>query len=112
MNAAIINDINYCKLFVPQQFLKTNLAASAPVALAASQTYFRYALLLGCKALDGTNNVGIVQIGASATASQQPIIINPGDTYVLPAPHGAKFDFQNWYLDTLNDADGVVAIYF
>lgn len=112
MNAAIINDINYCKLATPLELLKTTTVAASPVAIASTQTFFRFALLMGCKALDGTLNTGVVKVGASATASQQPITINPGDTYVLQAPVGAKFDFQSWYLAVASDNDGVVAIYF
>lgn len=111
MNAAIINDINYCKLTTALQFVQTNTAAGVPVALTANPTHFRKATVLGKKALDGTVNVGNVNIGPSATASQQPYVIAPGDEVELAAPLGAKWNFADWFLDTLNDGDGVVVIY-
>jgi hypothetical protein len=95
----------------PTQFLKTSTAAAAPVALTAVETLFRKATVMAKKSLDGTVNVGDVRIGASATASQQPYLMAPGDEIVLQPAFGQNWNFQDWYLDVDTNADGVVVIF-
>lgn len=112
--ATISNSLTGCVEATPAQFLKPSSTPGTPVKLTAAQTYFRKATIKAVKTLDGlsaTANAGDVVIGASATASQQPITLAPGDEYTIEAPVGAKYDFRNWYLDVANSGDGVVVIY-
>ncbi len=109
---AIASDINCCVPATPQQFLVTQADhTAAPKALASTRTYFRRATILACKALDGTNNTGDVQLGPSASASEQPFLLAPGDQVSLEAPTGAKWDFEDWYFTVASDGDGLVVIY-
>lgn len=109
--STLSNNIANCVAFVPLQLVKTANAGAA-VALANAVTYFRWCLLIAQKDMAGTANVGNVNIGFAGAANQQPILLAPGDQYVLPIPVGAKCDFQNVWLKTANNGDGVVAIYF
>lgn len=113
-STAIANNISSCIASTPSQILKTNGTPGTPVALTAAQTYFRKAIIIAQKTLDGlagAANTGNVAIGASGTAAQQPILLTPGDSYVIDAPIGGKYDFRNFYLDVANAGDGVVVIY-
>jgi hypothetical protein len=112
MNAAIINDINYCKLLRPQQFLVVGLTSDGVFPLIGVQKEFRYALVLGVKDLAGTANTGNVHLGLTNNSNEQPITIAPNDTYVLPMPPGAKGDFRDWYAVLDSDGDSLVIIYF
>jgi len=108
MNAAIINDIAYCKRGAPAQFVVNANVTDGPKQFSATQKEFRYAIVTALKTLAGGANTGAVKIGASANASEQPISLNPGDAYVLPWAAGAKFDFRDWYFAVANDGDGLV----
>ncbi len=111
VSTALANNIATNVAFVPLQFIKTaNIGAA--VKLTAAATYFRWCLLIAQKDMDGDANAGNVNIGFAGGASQQPIVLAPGDQYVLPLPTGAKVDFQNVWLKVANNGDGVVAIYF
>jgi len=95
----------------PALFVKTNNNPGTPVSLTAATAKFQKATILGKKALAGTNNANPVKIGPSASAGQQPYVIEPGGEIVLEAPFGKKWDFINWYLDPQTAGDGVVVIY-
>ena len=107
----LANDIANCVAATPLQFAKPSSTPGTPVALTATQTFFRRATILAKKSLAGAANTGDVRIGPSATASQQPYVLAAGDEIVLEAPLGAKWNFQSWYLDVDNSGDGVVIIY-
>ena len=94
------------------QALITSLAAANPVPLASQVTNYRKLTLVGCKGLNGPTlspNAGPVYIGNSATAGQQPFIINPGDERNFDAAVGKMEDLQRWFLVVGNNGDGVVA---
>ena len=57
-------------------------------------------------------NTGNVRIGPDNSANAQPIVLTPGDEYVLEGPNGTKQDFDEWFLDADTSGDGVVIIYF
>lgn len=100
-----------CADAVPSQFLKTSTAAAAPVALASAATKFRWALVLGRKTESGTPNEGSVWIGASSSASKQPIEIVSGGAWIFPVPSGERWSFGDWFLKVENDGDGVVILH-
>ncbi len=108
---AIASDINCCVPCTPSQFVVTTTVVAGPTQIATDRTYFRRATILGMKALAGTNNAGNANLGPSATASQQPYLIAPGDVVILEAPTGAKWNFQDWYFTVTSDNDGLVVIY-
>lgn len=110
MNTAIINDINYCKLTSPIQFAVNTNIATGPTPLSATQRYFRYVVITAVKDESSAANTGAVKLGASATASKQPITLNQGDSYVIQAPVGSKYDFRDFYFTVANDGDGLVVI--
>jgi len=107
---SIAGPIANCTEVVPTQITKTVAAIATPEALAANDTLFRRATLLGKKAAR-TNNAGIVYLGIGATNDTQALEINPGETVTIEAPVGCKYDLNDWYLDVLNAGDGVVVIY-
>lgn len=94
----------------PTQNIKTASATGTPEALAAAGTVFRTATLIGIKAAR-TNNVGVVYLGIGATNDTQVYKISPGETVKLTAPPGEKYDLNDWYLDVLNNGDGLGIIY-
>lgn len=99
MNAAIINDINYCKYVKPQTLLIENISASPGVAvqLSATPVYFRKAVLRGAADVSGTANADTVMIGTSQDDDEQPYPIPPNGERILEAPTGAKWDLRDWY---------------
>lgn len=108
---AIASDIKCCVPATPAQFVKTVAAAGTPEALTASRTYFRQAIFKAVKALAGTANTGDVKLGFASPVNEQPIVLTPGDTYVLQPTPGEKWDFATLYLDAATNGDGVVVIY-
>lgn len=108
---AIANGVDYCIPCTPVQILKTIAAAATAEKLSATQKYFRQAILVAKKDLAGTDNTGAVYLGRSSAANEQPIVIQPGGSYVLEPPNGAKFDLSDWYLDADTNDDGVVILY-
>jgi hypothetical protein len=111
MSQALANGINYCIPCRPLQFAATTTIAAGPTPITAAQTYFRKATILAKKAVAGTANSGNIQLGPSATASEQPYTLAPDDEITLEPPLGAKWDFTDWYITVANDNDGVVVIY-
>lgn len=106
----ISNDIANCVAVIPLQFAKVGNVAN-PVPLANAALYFRWALVIAQRDLAGAANTNNIKLGVGAAANQQPIVLAPGDQYVLPIPTGAKADFQNWHLAIADVGDGVVVIY-
>jgi hypothetical protein len=95
----------------PTQFAKTVASAGTPESLTAGASNFRKALLYAYKTVARGANTGNVRIGVGPAASSQIIQLSPGDEYIIEAPTGAKFDFQDWYIDADNNGDGVVVLY-
>lgn len=108
----IANDIDVCLPATPTQVLVTATILQSPKQLTATaRTYFRSARILAVKALAGTNNASPVNLGFSATASQQPKVLAAGTEWLLEAPLGEKWDLSTLYLTVAADNDGVVVIY-
>lgn len=96
------------------QALITSTAAANPVPLANQCTNYRKLTLIACKGLGGPTaspNTGVVSIGNSAAANEQPILLNPGDERNFDAPPHRMDDLQQWFLKVATDGDGVVAVY-
>lgn len=112
---AIANKLNCCVPSTPAQLLKTSTTAGTPVAVAATRTYFRQAIFIGRKTLDGQDasgdNTSDVVLGFSSANDEQPIVVQPGATYVLACANGEKWDFSELYLDITTSGDGVAIIY-
>lgn len=111
MNVAIANNIHNCVLCTPGQFVITTTGVAGITPLTTAATHFRKAILMAKKDLTGTDNADIVALGPSAEANEQPIVLQPGDSYVLEAPLGAKWDFRDWNFLVAADNDGLVVIY-
>lgn len=94
----------------PTQIFPTTAAAGTPEALAADNTFFRTATLIGLKAAR-IANVGNVYLGIGATNDTQPILISPNEIINLLAPPGEKYDLNDFYLDVLNAGDGLAIMY-
>lgn len=94
----------------PTQVTKTVAAVGTPEALAADNTTFRRATVIGKKAAR-TNNTGIVYLGIGSTNDSQALEISPNETITIEAAPGEKMDLNDFYLDVLNAGDGVIIIY-
>ena len=95
------------------QFLKTTTTAAGPTALRSGTTTTRKFTLIACKGLDGPTaspNTGTVQIGMSATASEQPFELAPGDERTFENVNGA-YDLSKIYLTVATNDDGLVVIF-
>jgi hypothetical protein len=95
---------------IPGQFTKTVSDADVPEALCSSETYFRWAVVMGKKAAR-SNNSDRVYLGTTSGNNEQPYEIKSGETITINAPPGQKMDFQNWYVDVQTAGDGVIVIY-
>ena len=95
---------------VPVQITKTVAAAATPEALAADGTFFRSATIIASKAAR-VLNTGLVYLGIGATNDASALELSPGDVYTITAPLGQQYDLNDWYLDVVTAADGVVVIY-
>lgn len=112
---ALVSNLNCCQPGTPLQLLKTSTTAGTPVALVATRTYFRQAVFIGRKTLDGRDAVGdntsAVVLGFDSAAAKQPIVIQSGQTYVLAATNGEKWNLAELYLDVTTSGDGVAFYY-
>ena len=96
------------------QFAKTTTVAAGPTALVGKCTNYRTLKLIACKTLAGPTaspNTGVVKVGASPNANEQPLEMNPGDERSFDAAAGKQEDMTKWYFTVANDGDGVVAVY-
>jgi len=97
------------------QILVTATTATSPKQVSSVMKQFRNALVIAQKSLDGAaagkTNTGIVYLGQSATADEQPIAMSPGDERVFAAPAGAMWDLSQWYMAVASNGDGLVIIY-
>jgi len=109
---ALANDINYAVHTPAQQALAT-ANATTPTAFPSAGTdkYFRKAIIIAVKDLAGTVDTTDVKIGTSIAASSQPLVITKGTSYILEAPTGSKFRFDQWFFVTGTTGDGIVVIY-
>lgn len=111
---AIASNLNACVPSTPLQITQTSTTPGTPVAISATRLYFRQAIILGRKTLDGLgldDNADPVVVGFDSAAGKQPIAISPGATYVLQPTPGEKWDFADLYLDVTTSGDGVAIIY-
>lgn len=93
------------------QFLKTTTVADGPTQLSAVPLNYHNASIIAQKGLDGTANAGTVKLGYSASASEQPLELEPGDERTFRAPAHGRGDLSQLYLTVANDDDGVVVVY-
>ncbi len=96
------------------QFLITSTAAAAPVQLSSVVKNFRHATMIACKSINGPSasaNAGLVQIGLSAVAGEQPIEFQPGDERSFSTASSQMLDLSQYYLKVANDGDGLVILY-
>lgn len=96
------------------QFLKTTTTAAGPTALSSTLLTCRKFTLIACKGLGGPTaspNTGTVYIGQSATASEQPLEMSPGDERSFGDATGPVMDLSKFYLTVGTNGDGVVVIY-
>jgi hypothetical protein len=84
-------------------------ASAAAAAFIGVATKFRRAILIAQKNLDRIANTGNVYIGVSA--GHQPILLAPGDTWIIEADTGAKRNFANWFISADNVGDGVSILF-
>lgn len=72
-----------------------------PVPLMTVPTYARNIVMRAVQNIDGLNpsaNSGVVAIGHSPTANQQPLPFNPGDERLWNPTTGLGIDLGKWYL--------------
>lgn len=96
------------------QFLKTTTTAAGPTPLAAALLTCRKFTLVACKGLSGPTaapNTGKVYIGQSASASEQPLEMSPGDERSFGDVAGPMMDLSKFYLTVGTNGDGVAVIY-
>jgi hypothetical protein len=96
------------------QALITGTSGANPKPLATVCTNYRKLKLIACKSLAGPTvgpNTGLVKVGNSANASEQPFEMNPGDERSFDCASGAMEDLQRWFLTVATTGDGVVAVY-
>jgi hypothetical protein len=74
-------------------------------------TWFRIARIIAAKTLAGGANTGIVNIGWSSAASNQPIALAVGASIVYEAPVGAKHDLSDLWISVASAGDGIVVVY-
>jgi hypothetical protein len=96
------------------QLLVQNPSNTTPKPLAAAARNFRHATIIACQSLAGPSvgpNTGMVKLGLSANASEQPLEFNPGDERNLTAAAGQMLDLSQYYLSVANANDGVVILF-
>lgn len=96
------------------QFLATLTAAGTPQAVSSVCKNFRTATFIACKSINGPSagaNTGMVRMGLSASASEQPLEFNPGDERVIHAAAGQMLDLSQYYFDGANTGDGLVVLF-
>jgi hypothetical protein len=81
-------------------------SAGTPVKLIASETFATKLIVQAGKILGA--NTGLISIGGNiAYTTDLQIQLAPGDTYVIEAADGRKFDISLIFIDGVNVADGV-----
>ena len=81
-------------------------AAGTPVKLIAAETFATKLIVQAGKILGA--NTGLISIGTNvAYTTDLQVQLSPGDTYVVEARPGCKFDIALIYIDGVNVADGV-----
>jgi hypothetical protein len=110
VTASLTNTLPGDALEVEGQFQKNTGGLGAAVAFAAAGNYFRRAIIIAERSLNGSNvNIGTVYIGNSA--ANQPIKLSPGDLFTIEADTGGKRDFGSWYVSADNGGDGISVLY-
>ena len=92
----------------PTRLVPVALGATpaTPVALVAVET-FATRLVLQAGKITGANTAVISIGGNIAYTTDLQIQLVPGDTYVVQAQPGAKFDLASMYISGATEADGV-----
>lgn len=95
-------------------FLVTSTIAAGPTRLSSTTITCRKATVLACKGLDGPTaspNSGLVKLGRSGTANQQPIEMDPGAERSLGAAEQGRMDLSKYFFVVASDGDGLVVEY-
>jgi len=110
---SIINEKGKSMKVRPASYKVTQAtAANDPIPLANSETLFREATIYGQNNFGAGNaNTGNVNIRALAAAGNITKTILPDEGITIAAPLGCVFDLQDFYLDAVTNADGVVIEY-
>lgn len=96
------------------QILVTNPSTTVPLQLSSVVKNFRHATVIACKSLAGPSvgpNTGMVKIGLSANASEQPLEMNPGDERNITTAAMQMLDLSQYYLSVATANDGVVILF-
>jgi len=118
VTSTLTNTLVNCAVAAVVQALVRVAAAGTPVRFAAGGNFARNILVIAQQTLapadkGGTANTGNVQIGVgTGVQGNQPLELGPGMQYVFTAPEGAKFDLGTFWVDALNNGDGIVIIYW
>lgn len=111
LNVTLSNVMDQTTAATSNIFSRTVPSPGTPITITPiEEVYIRKAIVYALKDTDGTPNAGNVQIGPAETTL--PIILSPGDEYVIEPPLGTKTDLFAWYIDAANADDGVVIIYW
>lgn len=92
------------------QFVKVP-AINTVTALSAGQLFVSWVLLIAKQGFAGALNAGAVGVGWSNAANAQPLVMNPGDQWVIPVRVGGKVDLAKLFMVTANAGDGLVVMY-
>lgn len=96
------------------QFLITTTVAAGPTPLSSVVKNCRNFTLIAANTLQGPTaspNAGLVKVGNSALADEQPIELNPGDERGFAQRANAMYDLSQYYLAVANDGDGLVVVH-
>ena len=81
-------------------------SAGTPVPVSATPVLLETVELFGQKAR-GTNNTGLVYVGANPAVNTQLRPLSAGGSLVLVAPVGRKLDLSQLFIDAVTNGDGV-----
>ena len=97
------------------QYLITSTVAAGPTPLSSAVKNARNFTLIACKGLDGPTaspNTGVVNVGNSAAAGEQPIEFNPGDERGWSPVDGRMYDLSQFHFTVATDGDGLLVIHY
>ena len=107
VNSELVNDLTSCIKVAPTVDSRTAVIATPGRLAGSANTFFRKVLV---KAKD--SNTDNVTLGISATASDRPITLAPGDEYFIEVPVGCKQDLYDWFIGVAVDNEGVDIVKF
>jgi hypothetical protein len=97
------------------QFVITSTVAAGPTPLSSVVKNCRNFTLIAAQTLEGPTaspNTGLVKVGNSAVAAEQPIEFNPGDERGFAPRDGGMYDLSQYYFTVATDGDGLVVVHF